>query len=106
MSTLDVARITGTSLAMIEKHYGHLKAKRTRGIVSIGPRRSMASDHAVEHWLREQGAPLMMHSRRIVHGPSPRSRSARAFTLEHQKACAKIMRHSVVLPPHWKGIQG
>jgi integrase len=24
MSTLDVARITGTSLAMIEKHYGHL----------------------------------------------------------------------------------
>ena len=24
MATLDVARITGTSLAMIEKHYGHL----------------------------------------------------------------------------------
>jgi hypothetical protein len=24
MMTLDVARLTGTSLAMIEKHYGHL----------------------------------------------------------------------------------
>ena len=24
MSTLDVARLTGTSLMMIEKHYGHL----------------------------------------------------------------------------------
>jgi hypothetical protein len=24
MSTLDVARISGTSLAMIERHYGHL----------------------------------------------------------------------------------
>jgi hypothetical protein len=24
MSTLDVARLTGTSLLMIEKHYGHL----------------------------------------------------------------------------------
>jgi integrase len=32
MATLDVARITGTSLAMIEKHYGHLvmDAARTR----------------------------------------------------------------------------
>jgi integrase len=32
MTTLDVARITGTSLAMIEKHYGHLvmDAARTR----------------------------------------------------------------------------
>jgi site-specific recombinase XerD len=32
MATLEVARITGTSLAMIEKHYGHLvmDAARTR----------------------------------------------------------------------------
>lgn len=30
MSTLDVARITGTSLAMIEKHYGHLVMKEAR----------------------------------------------------------------------------
>ena len=30
MSTLDVARITGTSLAMIEKHYGHLVMTQAR----------------------------------------------------------------------------
>jgi len=32
MATLEVARITGTALAMIEKHYGHLvmDAARTR----------------------------------------------------------------------------
>lgn len=30
MSTLDVARITGTSLAMIEKHYGHLVMRDAR----------------------------------------------------------------------------
>jgi integrase len=30
MSTLDVARITGTSLAMIEKHYGHLVMREAR----------------------------------------------------------------------------
>jgi integrase len=30
MATLDVARITGTSLAMIEKHYGHLVMKAVR----------------------------------------------------------------------------
>jgi integrase len=30
MSTLDVARITGTSLAMIEKHYGHLAMTQAR----------------------------------------------------------------------------
>ena len=28
MSTLDVARLTGTSLAMLEKHYGHLGGRR------------------------------------------------------------------------------
>jgi len=31
MSTLEVARLTGTSLAMIEKHYGHLVAESARG---------------------------------------------------------------------------
>lgn len=30
MSTLDVARITGASLAMIEKHYGHLVMREAR----------------------------------------------------------------------------
>jgi site-specific recombinase XerD len=30
MATLDVARITGTSLAMIEKHYGHLVMNAAR----------------------------------------------------------------------------
>ena len=30
MSTLDVARLTGTSLAMIQKHYGHLVAESAR----------------------------------------------------------------------------
>jgi integrase len=30
MSTLDVARITGTSLAMIERHYGHLVMRDAR----------------------------------------------------------------------------
>lgn len=30
MSTLDVARITGTSVAMIEKHYGHLVMREAR----------------------------------------------------------------------------
>lgn len=30
VSTLDVARITGTSLAMIEKHYGHLVMREAR----------------------------------------------------------------------------
>ena len=30
MSTLDVARLAGTSLAMIEKHYGHLVASHAR----------------------------------------------------------------------------
>jgi integrase len=30
MATLDVARITGTSLAMIEKHYGHLVMRAAR----------------------------------------------------------------------------
>lgn len=30
MSTLDVARLTGTSLQMIEKHYGHLVAQAAR----------------------------------------------------------------------------
>jgi site-specific recombinase XerD len=30
MSTLDVARITGTSLPMIEKHYGHLVMTQAR----------------------------------------------------------------------------
>jgi hypothetical protein len=30
MSTLDVARITGTSLATIEKHYGHLVMRAAR----------------------------------------------------------------------------
>jgi integrase len=30
MATLDVARLTGTSLPMIEKHYGHLVAEGTR----------------------------------------------------------------------------
>lgn len=31
MSTLEVARLTGTSLTMIEKHYGHLVAESARG---------------------------------------------------------------------------
>jgi integrase len=31
MSTLEVARLTGTSLAMIERHYGHLVAESARG---------------------------------------------------------------------------
>lgn len=30
LSTLDVARLTGTSLAMIDKHYGHLVAEAAR----------------------------------------------------------------------------
>jgi integrase len=30
MSTLEVARISGTSLAMIERHYGHLVMKAAR----------------------------------------------------------------------------
>jgi hypothetical protein len=30
MSTLDVARLTGTSLAMIDAHYGHLVAAAAR----------------------------------------------------------------------------
>ena len=30
IATLEVARLVGTSLAMIEKHYGHLVANRTR----------------------------------------------------------------------------
>lgn len=34
MSTLEVARLTGTSLAMIEKHYGHLVAESARGRLS------------------------------------------------------------------------
>ncbi len=31
MSTLEVARLTGTSLTMIERHYGHLVAESARG---------------------------------------------------------------------------
>jgi hypothetical protein len=30
MTTLDVARLTGTSVMMIEKHYGHLVASAAR----------------------------------------------------------------------------
>lgn len=30
VATLDVARITGTSLAMIEKHYGHIVMNAAR----------------------------------------------------------------------------
>ena len=30
MPTLDVARLVGTSLAMIEKHYGHLALSTAR----------------------------------------------------------------------------
>jgi hypothetical protein len=30
MSTLEVARLCGTSLLMIEKNYGHLVSKETR----------------------------------------------------------------------------
>ena len=30
MSTLDVARLCGTSLAMIERHYGHLVMSAAR----------------------------------------------------------------------------
>jgi len=30
MTTLDVARISGTSLAMIERHYGHLAMNAAR----------------------------------------------------------------------------
>jgi hypothetical protein len=30
LSTLEVARITGTSVQMIEKHYGHLVSNRAR----------------------------------------------------------------------------
>jgi len=34
MSTLEVARLTGTSLGMIERHYGHLVAESARGRLS------------------------------------------------------------------------